>query len=81
MVSAWLVIQVVATIFPAFGFGDAAIRIVTTLLAIGLVPTLVFSWVFEFTPEGLKKEKDFDAEQLHTPESGKKPDSHHCPVN
>jgi len=33
IVAAWLVIQVVGTIFPAFGFGDAAVRIVVILLA------------------------------------------------
>ena len=29
IVTAWLVIQVVETIFPAFGFGDVAVRYVT----------------------------------------------------
>ena len=43
VVFAWLVIQVVETIFPAFGFGDAAIRTTTILFAIGLVPTLIFA--------------------------------------
>ena len=27
VVSSWLIVQVVETIFPAFGFGDAAIRV------------------------------------------------------
>jgi hypothetical protein len=40
--SAWLVIQVVETIFPAFGFGDSAIRFVVIVFAIGLIPVLVF---------------------------------------
>ena len=44
VVSAWLVIQVVDTIFPAFGFSQAAVRIVTILCVIGLVPTLIFAW-------------------------------------
>jgi TolB-like protein len=60
IVTAWLVIQVVETIFPAFGFGDAAIRYVTIAFAIGLIPALVMAWVFELTPEGLKKEEDVD---------------------
>jgi TolB-like protein len=58
--AAWLVIQVVETILPSFGFGDAAIRTVTIVLAIGLVPVLVFSWVFEITPQGLKLERDIE---------------------
>ena len=60
VVAGWLVVQVVETIFPAFGFGDAAVRIVVIALGIGFVPVLIFAWVFELTPEGLKKEKDID---------------------
>ena len=56
VVASWLIIQVVETIFPAFGFGDAAVRIVTIVVAIGLIPALILAWAFEFTPEGLKKE-------------------------
>jgi TolB-like protein/Tfp pilus assembly protein PilF len=74
VVAAWLVIQVVETIFPAFGFGDSALRIVTIVFGIGLIPTLVFAWAFEMTPEGLKKEKDVDRTQSITPHTGKKLD-------
>jgi len=58
VVTAWLVIQVVETILPAFGFGDTAVRYVTIAFVIGLVPVLVLSWVFEITPEGLKRDAD-----------------------
>ena len=74
VVASWLVIQVVETIFPAFGFGDAAIRIATIVLAIGLIPALILAWAFEITPEGLKKEKDVDRSQSITPHTGKKLD-------
>ena len=74
IVASWLVIQVVETIFPAFGFGDAAIRIVVIVVAIAFIPALVFSWVFELTPEGLKKEIDVDREQSLTPLTGKRLD-------
>ena len=60
VVTAWLVIQVVETIFPAFGFGDATVRIATIVFTIGLIPVLIFAWAFELTPEGLKKDKDVD---------------------
>jgi TolB-like protein len=74
VVTSWLVIQVVETIFPAFGFGAAAVRIATIALSIGLLPTLVFAWAFELTPEGLKKEKDVDRSQSITPQTAKKLD-------
>ena len=74
VVAAWLVIQVVETIFPAFGFGDAAIRTVVIVLAIGLVPVVIFAWAFELTPDGLKREKDVDRSQSIAPRTGKRLD-------
>jgi TolB-like protein/Tfp pilus assembly protein PilF len=74
VVAAWLIIQVVETIFPAFGFGDSAVRIATIVLAICLIPTIVLSWVYEITPEGLKLEKDVDRSRSITPQTGKKLD-------
>ncbi|UCC14439.1 MAG: adenylyl cyclase, partial [Gammaproteobacteria bacterium] len=56
----WLIIQVAETLFPLFGLSDAAARLVVILLAIGFLPALVFAWVFEFTPEGLRRESEVD---------------------
>jgi len=74
IVAAWLIIQVVETIFPAFGFDDSAVRIATIILAIGLIPALVFSWAYEITAEGLKLEKNVDRSQSISPNTGKKLD-------
>lgn len=74
VVAAWLVIQVAETVFPVYGLSDGAIRLVITLLAIGFVPAVVFAWVFELTPEGLKKETDVDRSRSITPQTGKKLD-------
>ncbi len=74
VVLAWLIIQVVETIFPPFGFGDGAIRAVVITLGIGLVPVLVLSWVFELTTEGLKLDKDVDPSQSVARQTGRKLD-------
>ncbi len=55
---AWLLIQVSDTIFPAYGLPPSTLTILITILGIGFVPLLVFAWVFEFTPEGLKRDKE-----------------------
>jgi len=73
-VAAWLLIQVTETIFPLFGFDDTPARIVVIVLAIGVIPVLIFAWAFELTPEGLKKEEDVDRTQSITPHTGKKLD-------
>jgi len=57
---AWLVVQIVETLFPMFGISDAAARVVVIVLGIGFVPALVLSWVFELTPEGLKRDAEVD---------------------
>ena len=72
VVVAWLVIQVAETIFPLFGFDDAPARIVVIVLAVGFVPAMIFVWVFELTPEGLKKESEIDRNQSITQHTGKK---------
>jgi hypothetical protein len=46
--------------FAGFGLGNSALRVVVIVLAIGSIPTLVFSWTFEVRPEGLKRETDVD---------------------
>ena len=66
MVGAWLLIQVTETIFPLFGYGDTPAKLVVIVLAIGFIPSLIFSWVFELTPEGLKKDADVGSEKSIT---------------
>ena len=74
IVAAWLVIQVVETILPAFGFDSSAVRIVVIVLAVLFVPVLVFSWAFELTPEGLKRDHEVDRRLSITPQTGKRLD-------
>ena len=57
VVAAWLIIQVVETLFPVFGFGDEAVRVIVIVLAAGIVPTVIAAWAFELTPEGLRRER------------------------
>ena len=58
LVGAWLVVQVVDTVFPAFGLPAWALRGVILLLAIGFLPALMFAWIFELTPQGISLESE-----------------------
>jgi len=58
LAGAWLLTEVAGTLFPAFGVPDWGIRFVVIILALGFLPALIFSWVYELTPDGLKREKD-----------------------
>ena len=74
IVMAWLIVQVVETTFPAFGFGDGAVRTTVARCASGFLPALVFAWVFELTPDGLKKERDLSPAESITAHTGKRLD-------
>ena len=56
--AAWLLIQVAETLFPVFDLPDMAIRVVVIVLAIGFVPAVILSWVFEWTPEGFRRDSE-----------------------
>jgi TolB-like protein/Tfp pilus assembly protein PilF len=71
---AWLIVQLVETVLPVFGVPDAVIRTLFILLAIGFIPALVFAWVYELTPDGLKRETEVDRSQSITPQTGKRLD-------
>ena len=50
-------------------------RLVILLLAIGFPLVMLFSWAYEITPEGLKKEKEVDRTTSVTHETAKKLDT------
>ena len=54
-VVAWLLMQIASQIFPFFEIPNWAVRLVVLLLIIGFPVALVLAWVFEITPEGIKR--------------------------
>ena len=70
----WLLIQIVETLFPIFGLADELVRLFVIILVIGFPLILIFSWLYELTPEGLKLEKDVDRTGSLAHHTGKKLD-------
>lgn len=72
MVTAWLILQVIAVVSPylklptAFGTG------VTVVLIIGLPVACIFAWAFELTPEGVKPTRKVPDEVSIAHETGQK---------
>ncbi len=73
-VVAWLSIEVSATTFPMLKLPEWAATFVTVLLIIGFPVAIIFAWAYEFTPEGLKREKDVDRSESITHITGRKLD-------
>src|SRR5216110_2847321 len=58
LVGAWLLTQVASTLLPAFDAPGWALRGLIITLALGFIPAVIFSWVFELTTQGLKRDED-----------------------
>ena len=74
IVASWLVLQVtdvLASILPIPPWSGA---FVFTLLVIGFPLVLVFSWVYEITPEGMKRETSVGEDSRIPQESGRRMD-------
>src|SRR5436305_11822307 len=72
LVGAWLLTQVASTVLPMFAAPDWLPRTIVILLAIGFLPALIFSWVFEMTPEGLKRDEDVRPEESIAPQTARR---------
>lgn len=56
LVVGWLLTEVLTTILPTLGAPDWVARAVIRTFAFGFIPTIILSWVFELTPDGIKRE-------------------------
>lgn len=64
--------QVGNVVFPALGVPEWGLRFVLGLLVPGFPIAVIFSWVYELTPEGLKRERDIDRGEFITQATGQK---------
>lgn len=55
LVVAWMVVQVGDIIFPAYDIPDWVFRWLVTALIVGFPIWVVFSWIYDLTPEGIEK--------------------------
>lgn len=71
VVAGWLLLQCTDLVV---GGGEAAwiYRFLAAIWIICFPLLLVFSWIYEITPEGLRKERDVVRERSITEETGKK---------
>jgi TolB-like protein len=67
LIMAWLVIQVSAIVLSGFGAPAYVFKIIVYVICIGFPFWLIFAWVYEITPEGLKKTDDVDQKTSITP--------------
>src|SRR5205085_10210239 len=71
-VVAWLLIQIATQTFPFFEIPSWIVRAVIMLLLLGFPIALVFAWVYELTPEGLKRTDEVSLRESIARKTGRK---------
>jgi TolB-like protein/Tfp pilus assembly protein PilF len=74
LLGAWVLLQGADFALDVVGAPNWIIQSLTILAAIGLPAVLIFSWVFEMTPEGLKRESEITQDQSIAAHTGHKLD-------
>jgi TolB-like protein/tetratricopeptide (TPR) repeat protein len=61
IVGGWALSQGIAQVFPVFDVPNWIIRLIVLLVIIGLPIACVLAWMFEITPQGIKRTETADA--------------------
>jgi hypothetical protein len=62
-VVSWLLIQAASIFLPTFDAPSCVMKAVVMLLALGFILSAILSWVFDITPQGIKRTADISPEQ------------------
>lgn len=57
---AWILIEAGSVLLPTFGASESVFKVYVIVIVIGFIASLIFSWVYEVTPEGVKLDRDVD---------------------
>jgi len=74
LVVGWLLTEVFTTILPTLGAPAWISRAIILIFAFGFIPTVILSWVYELTPEGIKREHEVVRDESITEYTAKKLD-------
>jgi TolB-like protein/Tfp pilus assembly protein PilF len=61
IVAGWALSQGIAQVFPVFDVPNWVVRSLVLLIIVGLPVALVLAWMFEITPQGIKRTETADA--------------------
>jgi TolB-like protein/tetratricopeptide (TPR) repeat protein len=74
IVSSWLLLQVADLVLENIAAPDWVIQTIMLVLALGFPVVVFFSWAYEVTPEGIKREAEVDRSASVTHVTGQKID-------
>lgn len=72
--AAWLLVEVATQVFPLFGVSAGFLRGLVLLVVLGFPFWIAFAWLYELTPEGIRREREVAPEASVTPLTGRRLD-------
>jgi len=72
IVVAWILMQIMAIVLPNFDAPTWVFKTLIFVISIGLPIWMIFSWVYEVTPEGLRKTAQVSKEKSITTDTNKR---------
>jgi adenylate cyclase len=72
LIAGWVLMQVAELLFEVLELPSWAPRLVLGLLVLGFVPALILSWIYELTPEGVKRAQDVGTGESLTTRSSRR---------
>jgi len=63
LVAAWLLLQITDVLTAILELPASTGKLIFVVIALGFVPALIFSWVYEMTPDGLKRDSGADVDE------------------
>ena len=62
-VASWLLIQAASIFLPTFGAPQCMMKAVVAILALGFILSAILSWIFDITPQGIKRTADISPDE------------------
>ena len=70
LIVAWLITQVLSIVLPTFEAPPSILKSVLIIILIGFPVWIVFSWIYEFTPDGIIKTTNIEPKNSMMPKTG-----------
>lgn len=72
--ASWVIVQAGSLLLEVFDAPASIMRVIVVLLVLGFILSIFFTWAFEVTPEGIRRESEVDRAQAAPQQSAKRLD-------
>ena len=66
--ASFVILELVSIVVEPFGLPDVTIKFVFVLLCVGFIISLILSWIYDVTPEGIEKTRPVKEAEEEVPE-------------